>query len=73
MFHGVGECARCAVATIDQDTGQQGREPLRTLAARRNVDQKLLFGLQLTVQSEPGEHSPEDRTISVGDIVEVLD
>ncbi|WP_203693069.1 MOSC domain-containing protein [Catellatospora coxensis] len=73
VFHGVGECARCAVATIDQDTGQQGREPLRTLAKRRNVDQKLLFGLQLTVRPEPGGRSPEDRTISVGDIVEVLD
>lgn len=72
-FHGTAECARCVVATIDQDTGERGQEPLRTLAARRNVDQKLLFGLQLTVQAEPGRSPSEERTVSVGDTVEVLD
>lgn len=61
------------VATIDQDTGKVGREPLRTLAARRNVDQKLLFGLQLSVWAEPGGSPGEERTVSVGDPVEVLD
>lgn len=72
-FHGAAECARCVVATIDQETGEVGREPLRTLAARRNVNQKLLFGLQMTVWAEPGRSLGEERTVSVGDPVEVLD
>jgi uncharacterized protein YcbX len=70
VFRGVGECARCLVSTIDQETGQRGREPLRMLAARRNIGQKLLFGLQMTVRAEP---SRDGRTVSVGDAVEVLD
>ena len=73
VFHGANECGRCLVSTIDQETGQRGREPLRTLAARRNINQKLLFGLQLTVRAEPGGPSRERRTVSVGDTVEVLD
>ncbi|WP_189194316.1 MOSC domain-containing protein [Micromonospora fulviviridis] len=72
VFHGVGECGRCLVATIDQETGERGREPLWMLAARRNVGQKLLFGLQLTVRAEPGG-TREGRTVGVGDTVEVLD
>lgn len=69
VFHSANECGRCVVATIDQETGEHGREPLRMLAARRNIDQKLRFGLQLTVRTEPGN----SRIVSVGDTVEVLD
>jgi uncharacterized protein YcbX len=71
VFHGSNECGRCLVSTIDQDTGERGREPLRMLGARRNIGQKLLFGLQLTVGADDG--SGESRTISVGDTVEILD
>ncbi|MFV2102334.1 MOSC domain-containing protein [Micromonospora sp. LOL_024] len=73
MFHGTSECDRCVIATIDQDTAERGREPLRTLAARRRIGQKLLFGLQLAVRAESGGASHEGRTVSVGDTVEVLD
>lgn len=73
VFQGAAECARCLIATIDQETGERGREPLRTLARRRNIGQKLLFGLQLTVRAEPGGASGDGRTVSVGDAVEVLD
>jgi uncharacterized protein len=73
VFHGSNECARCVVATIDQESGERGREPLRTLAARRNIDQKLLFGLQMTVRTDPGGPFGEGRTVSIGDTVEVLD
>lgn len=72
-FHGTAECARCLIATIDQETGERGREPLRTLAARRNIGRKLLFGLQLTVRAEPGGSPSAGRTVSVGDTVRVLD
>ncbi|MEH1167764.1 MOSC N-terminal beta barrel domain-containing protein [Micromonospora sp. CPCC 205539] len=71
LFHGTNECGRCVVATIDQETGERGREPLWMLAARRNIDQKLLFGLQMTVQADSG--GLPGRTVSVGDTVEVLD
>ncbi|MEN3608320.1 MOSC N-terminal beta barrel domain-containing protein [Plantactinospora sp. ZYX-F-223] len=73
MFHGAAECGRCLIATIDQETGQRGREPLWMLAARRNIGKKLLFGLQMTVRAEPGGPAHEGRTVSVGDTVEVLD
>ncbi|MEV4756313.1 MOSC N-terminal beta barrel domain-containing protein [Micromonospora sp. NPDC049559] len=73
VFHGAAECGRCLVSTIDQETGGRGREPLRTLAVRRNIGRKLLFGLQLTVRADPGVPSPDGRTVSVGDTVEVLD
>ncbi|MET7968381.1 MOSC N-terminal beta barrel domain-containing protein [Micromonospora sp. NPDC005305] len=73
VFQGVGECDRCVVATIDQETGERGREPLRTLAARRNVGQKLLFGLQMVVRADPDGSSRDGATISVGDTVEVVD
>lgn len=46
-FRVANPCARCVVTTTDQDTGVRGREPLRTLAKYRNVDQELLFGTNL--------------------------
>lgn len=69
VFHGANECARCLVSRINQETGERGREPLSMLAARRNIGQKLLFGLQMTVDAE--QDGP--CTVSVGDTVEVLD
>jgi MOSC domain-containing protein len=46
-FRATTVCDRCVVTTTDQDTGERGHEPLRTLARFRNVAQKLLFGLNL--------------------------
>jgi uncharacterized protein YcbX len=57
-------CARCVVTTTDQETGERGREPLRTLARLRNVDQRLLFATNL-IPDAPG-------TIAVGDPVQAL-
>lgn len=34
-FRGVKLCARCVITTIDQQTAEQGKEPLRTLARYR--------------------------------------
>ena len=56
-------CGRCVVTTTDQETGERGREPLRTLARYRNVDQQLLFAVNL-IPDGPGY-------IRVGDAVEV--
>lgn len=63
-FRSVKPCDRCVVTTIDQDTGEKGREPLRVLARHRQVDQKVFFGQNL-IPNGPG-------TISVGDEVEIL-
>ena len=64
-FRAPKPCDRCVVTTTDQETGVRGREPLRTLGRHRNVDQKLLFGLNLIPD---GPYGP----IAAGDPVEVL-
>jgi hypothetical protein len=46
-FRGVKRCDRCVITTIDPRTGEQGREPLRTLAKYRLEDQKVWFGMNL--------------------------
>lgn len=43
-FKVVKPCARCVVTTIDQQTGEKSKEPLKTLSSFRNVDNKVLFG-----------------------------
>ncbi len=51
-FRGVKPCARCVVTTIDQETGEAGREPLRTLASYRERDGKVWFGQNLVHEGE---------------------
>ena len=46
-FNGVKLCARCVMTTIDQQTAQKGKEPLRTLARYRSQGNKILFGQNL--------------------------
>lgn len=46
-FRAVKPCGRCVVTTVDQETGEKGRQPLRVLAERRNSAHGLLFGLYL--------------------------
>ncbi|HEY8451773.1 MAG TPA: MOSC N-terminal beta barrel domain-containing protein [Natronosporangium sp.] len=58
-------CGRCVVTTTDQETGARGTEPLRTLARRRAVDGRLVFGVLLNPDPPYGE-------IAVGDPVTVL-
>ena len=55
-------CARCVVTTVDQETGEKGREPLRMLGRRRRVDNRLLFGIKLIPDGPAGR-------LSVGDPV----
>ncbi|TDD24548.1 MOSC domain-containing protein, partial [Actinomadura sp. KC06] len=49
----VRPCTRCVITTTDQDTGERGREPLRTLAAYRARDRGIQFG-QNCVPRRPG-------------------
>jgi len=55
-------CARCVVTTIDQQSGDKGKEPLKTLATYRKWDNKIWFGAN-AICLEPGN-------IKVGDRVE---
>ncbi|KND46519.1 MULTISPECIES: MOSC domain-containing protein [Streptomyces] len=58
-------CGRCVVTTTDQDTGERGREPLRTLARHRRFGDKLVFGQNLVPES--------GGTVRIGDPVRVLE
>ncbi len=49
-FAGVKDCARCAVTTVDQESGirSEDNEPLRTLAGfRRKAGGRIIFGQNL--------------------------
>lgn len=44
--HLIRPCIRCALTTVDQETAQTGKEPLRTLATYRRVpDGNVAFGM----------------------------
>ncbi len=47
QFEAVKPCARCVLTTINQDTAEQGKDPLKTLAAYRSKKNKVLFGQNL--------------------------
>lgn len=57
-------CARCVLTTIDQQTGEKGKEPLTTLATYRKWNNKLLFGQNLMYEA--------GGLIKTGDTIEVL-
>jgi uncharacterized protein YcbX len=59
-------CLRCAITTTDQDTGERGVEPLRTLAIYRRVPEgEVAFGMNLGFENAG--------TLRVGDPVSVLE
>ena len=65
FFRSAGPCARCVVTTTDQETGERGPEPLRTLAGYRRDPAKpedVNFGLNVIPETTGG-------TIRVGDPV----
>jgi uncharacterized protein YcbX len=64
MFRVAKPCGRCVVTTIDQATGERGKQPLRVLGQRRRFGSSLVFGQNL-IPDCPGE-------IRVGEPVEVL-
>ncbi|MBY0356371.1 MAG: MOSC domain-containing protein [Candidatus Obscuribacterales bacterium] len=63
-FEIVKPCARCVITTVDQECGEAGKEPLRTLAAYRKFDGKIMFGQNL-IHAGAG-------TLRVGAAVSVL-
>ncbi len=65
VFHATKSCARCPITTVDQATGETGKEPLRTFATFRRAKRGVMFGQNL-IHATVG-------TISVGDRVEALE
>lgn len=65
VFHVVKSCGRCAITTVDQETGTRGQEPLRTLARYRRAAARVLFGRYLVHRGTGG--------VRVGDAIEVLE
>ncbi len=51
-FAAVKKSARCTLTTVNQDTGEKGAEPLRTLSTYRKVDNKIYFGQNLVALDE---------------------
>ncbi len=43
-FYGAKPSARCTITTINQSTGEKGKEPLKTLATYRSLNNKIYFG-----------------------------
>lgn len=46
-FRGNKPCGRCAITTINQETGERGSEPLKTLSTYRLAGKKILFGMNV--------------------------
>jgi len=67
-FRAANSCARCLVTTIDQETGEKGRQPLQALGRYRRYDDGLLFAIHLIPESGPGATA----TLHVGDQVSVI-
>lgn len=66
IFHVVKPCSRCTIPTVDQNTGERGKEPTRTLATyRRAADDQIYFGQNLIHETKAG-------VLNVGDPVTVL-
>ncbi len=63
-LHIAKPCSRCVLTTVDQDTGEVGEEPLKTLTAYRSYDNHVYFGQNL-IASTFGE-------VKVGDTVHVV-
>jgi uncharacterized protein len=63
-FLGVKPCARCVMTTINQQTAQGGKEPLKTLSTYRQKNNKIYFG-QNVLQQQNG-------IINVGDEIKII-
>jgi uncharacterized protein YcbX len=51
-FSVIKPCARCTFTTVDQDTAQKGKEPLKTLASYSTFGNKVLFGQNMVALSK---------------------
>ena len=64
VFDVAKSCSRCSIPGVEQSTGEQGKEPLKTLATYRRWEHAIWFGQNLIAHSEG--------TLHVGDAVKIL-
>jgi uncharacterized protein YcbX len=64
IFEAVKPCARCVIATTDQETAERAKEPLLTLSKFRKVGNDVMFGMNVVCHSSG--------LISIGDKIELL-
>lgn len=65
VFHIVKPCERCVVTTIEQESGLiLDKEPLKTLASFRTINNKVIFGQNMLVENTG--------IIKLGDSIEIL-
>lgn len=57
-------CARCVMTTVNQQTAQKGKEPLKTLATYRTVNNNVMFGQNMLLL--------EGDSVSVGDDIKKI-
>jgi uncharacterized protein YcbX len=62
-FFGVKLCARCVITTIDQQTAEKAKEPLKTLSTYRSKNNNIYFGQNLLFHGSG--------TISIGDTITI--
>jgi len=65
IFSVVKPCSRCATTIVNQETGERGEEPLKTLSTYRAIENKIYFGQNL-IHEGTG-------TVKVGDELEILE
>ncbi len=65
-FSLVKPCSRCVITTIDQNTGQRGKEPLRTLASYRK---RVAADGSLRVDFGMNAMGPVSGIVDVGDTI----
>jgi len=63
-FRSIKPCVRCAVITVDQETGLAGKEPSKTLASYRRDGNEINFGSNVIVLN--------GGTIAVGDSIKPI-
>ncbi len=63
-FKAIKPCARCSVTSINQQTGEPGTEPLRTLSLFRKKGAKIFFGENIICTHIASE-------ICVGDLLQI--
>ncbi|MFN3999638.1 MOSC domain-containing protein [Algoriphagus sp.] len=61
QFQIVKPCARCVMTTVNQETAEKGKEPLKTLSSYRTINNKVYFG-QNVVALQLGK-------IKIGDVI----
>jgi uncharacterized protein len=63
-FYVAKPCARCVLITVNQETGKRSKEPLKTLASYRTLNNKVYFGQDALALQEG--------VIRIGDSIQLL-